>query len=86
MSVPATHPPLGTETVPGFQEPFPCPIRDSVRNAIDLASPQGFKSIALPLIGAGSGGFNQEQSKSPVLNELDKIDLPMTLKVVIYLQ
>src|SRR5438874_200467 len=33
-------------------------IRDSVRNALLLAHEHGFRSIALPLIGAGSGGFN----------------------------
>src|SRR5262245_57156967 len=31
-------------------------IRDSVRNAIALASKRGYRSIAIPLIGAGSGG------------------------------
>src|SRR4249920_319020 len=30
-------------------------IRDSVKNAVCLAHEKGFKSIAIPLIGAGSG-------------------------------
>ena len=49
-------------------------IRDSVKNAVNLAHEKGFKSIAFPLIGAGSGGFNQEQAKTLMLDELTKID------------
>jgi O-acetyl-ADP-ribose deacetylase (regulator of RNase III) len=59
-------------------------IRDSVRNAVRLAHEKGFRSIALPLIGAGSGGFNQEQAKALMLNELSKLDVPITVKVVVY--
>ena len=59
-------------------------IRDSVNNAIWLAHKKGFKSIAFPLIGAGSGGFNQEQAKNLMLDELSKLDLPMSVKVVIF--
>ncbi|MHB8898099.1 MAG: macro domain-containing protein [Thermoguttaceae bacterium] len=39
-------------------------IRESVRNAMALAAEKGFQSIGFPLIGAGSGGFNQEQAKA----------------------
>ena len=39
-------------------------IRESVRNAMALAHEKGFQSIAFPLIGAGSGGFNQERAKA----------------------
>jgi O-acetyl-ADP-ribose deacetylase len=61
-------------------------IRDSVNNAVRLACENGFKSIAIPLIGAGSGGFNQEQAKGLMLDELSKLELPMTLmvKVVVF--
>ncbi|MGC8551645.1 MAG: macro domain-containing protein [Phycisphaerae bacterium] len=31
-------------------------VRDSVRNAMSLAASRGFKSVAFPLIGAGTGG------------------------------
>ncbi|MEI6541828.1 MAG: macro domain-containing protein, partial [Planctomycetota bacterium] len=57
-------------------------IRDSVRNAIQLAQEKGFQSIAFPLIGAGSGGFNQEQAKALMLDELSKLNVRMTVKVV----
>ena len=59
-------------------------IRDSVRNAIQVANDNGFKSIAFPLIGAGSGGFNQEQAKTLMLDELSKLDVPMLVKIVVY--
>ena len=57
-------------------------IRDSVRNAVQLAHKNGFKSIAFPLIGAGSGGFNQEQAKALMLDELSKLDVPLTPQVL----
>ena len=59
-------------------------IRHSVRNALTLAHEKGFRSIALPLIGAGSGGFNQDQAKALMLDELGKLDVPMTVKIVIF--
>lgn len=59
-------------------------IRDSVKNAMRLAHEKGFTSIAFPLIGAGSGGFNQEQAKALMLDELSKLDFPMTVRVVVF--
>ena len=59
-------------------------IRDSVKNAVRLAHEKDFRSIAFPLIGAGSGGFNQEQAKTLMLDELSKLNVRMTVKVVIF--
>jgi O-acetyl-ADP-ribose deacetylase len=59
-------------------------IRDSVKNAVRLAHEKGYKSIAFPLIGAGSGGFDHEQAKTLMLDELSKLDLPMAVKVVVF--
>ena len=59
-------------------------IRDSVKNAIQLAHEKGFLSIAFPLIGAGSGGFNQQQAKTLMLDELSKLDVPMLVKIVVF--
>ncbi|MEN6367828.1 MAG: macro domain-containing protein [Thermoguttaceae bacterium] len=39
-------------------------IRQCVRNAMALAHGKGFKSIAFPLIGAGSGGFKPDRVKA----------------------
>ena len=61
-------------------------IRDSVKNAVLLAKEKGFTSIAFPLIGAGSGGINQEKVKALMLDELSELAVPMTVKVVVYKQ
>ena len=59
-------------------------IRDSVRNAMAVAEENGFQSIAFPLVGAGSGGFNQEKAKEIMLDELQNLDSPLVVKVAIY--
>jgi O-acetyl-ADP-ribose deacetylase len=58
-------------------------IRDSVRNALALAAEKGFRSIAFPLIGAGSGGFNQERAQAIMLDELQKLESPLEVTVVV---
>lgn len=59
-------------------------IRDSTTNAVRLAHEKGFISMAIPLIGAGSGRFNQEQTKAIILDELNHLDVPMVVKLVVY--
>lgn len=59
-------------------------IRDCVQNAIAIAHENGFRSIAFPVIGAGSGGFNQDEAKALMLDELSKIDVPMVVKIVVF--
>ncbi len=59
-------------------------IRDSVRNALALAAEHGFRSIAFPLIGAGSGGFNQERARAIMLAELQKLEWSLEVTVVVF--
>jgi O-acetyl-ADP-ribose deacetylase (regulator of RNase III) len=59
-------------------------IRESVRNAVSLAHERGFASIGLPLIGAGSGRFNQAKTKTIILDQLSKSEAPLTVKVVVF--
>jgi O-acetyl-ADP-ribose deacetylase len=59
-------------------------IRDSVRNAVTLAQESGFRSIAFPVIGAGSGGFDQEQAKTMMLEEIQKSDSRIAVTLVIF--
>jgi O-acetyl-ADP-ribose deacetylase len=59
-------------------------IRSSVQNAMILAHGDRFKSIAFPLIGAGSGGFNQERTRVIMEDELGKIESSMEVRLVIY--
>lgn len=59
-------------------------IRDSVRSAVALASEKGFQSIAFPLVGAGSGGFNQERAKAIMLAELQGLVSSLQVTVVVF--
>ena len=59
-------------------------IRESVKNAVRLAHDESFKSIAFPLIGAGSGSYNQEKVKTLMLDELGKLDVPIRVKIVVF--
>ncbi|MFB3882067.1 MAG: macro domain-containing protein [Armatimonadota bacterium] len=59
-------------------------IRDSVRNAIALACERGFRSIALPLIGAGSGGMARSEVQSIIEDEIASLDYPLQVKLVVY--
>lgn len=45
-----------------------------------VAEEHGFESIAFPLIGAGSGGFDLEKAKENMLDELQILDSAMTLQ------
>jgi len=60
-------------------------IRNSVKNAMALVSEHGFQSVAFPLIGGHSGGFNPQKSKQLILEELDSID-PSEKVVVVEFQ
>jgi len=59
-------------------------IRLSVRNAIDLAKKHRFRSIALPLIGAGTGGGKAERVLEIMLSELSHIEFEGEVRVVQY--
>ena len=59
-------------------------IRQSVKNALALAHEKGFRSIAFPLIGAGSGGFNEERAMAIMEDELHTMVYPMEATVVVY--
>lgn len=59
-------------------------ILESVRNAMALAREKGFQSIAFPLIGAGSGGFNQERARAIMEDELGKLESAMEVRIVVF--
>lgn len=59
-------------------------VRDSVRNAIALAAKLEYRSIALPLIGAGSGGGDSHQIERLILDELRGCDFDGDVIVVRY--
>lgn len=59
-------------------------IRSSVHNALNLAAAQSFRSIALPLIGAGTGGRKPAIVIELMLNELSKTSFPGEVRIVRY--
>ncbi|WP_164102522.1 macro domain-containing protein [Candidatus Laterigemmans baculatus] len=59
-------------------------VRDSVRNAIALAKDRGYRSIAMPLIGAGSGGGKPERIHSIIEDELTRCDFDGEVRIVRY--
>ena len=59
-------------------------IRDSARHAVRLAEAEGLASLAMPLIGAGSGGMSTERAAGFLLDELRSLQSPLRLTVVRY--
>jgi O-acetyl-ADP-ribose deacetylase (regulator of RNase III) len=59
-------------------------VRGSVRNAMALAKRKGYRSIAFPLIGAGSGGGNAERIQRWMQQELSAIDYDGEVRIVRY--
>lgn len=59
-------------------------IRDSVRNALHLARRHGVRSVAFPLIGAGSGGGRPERTLDLMTDEMRGIDFAGEVRIVRY--
>ena len=59
-------------------------IRDSIRNAISIAVHRGYRSIAFPLIGAGSGGGKPASVLALIQDELNKIEYRGDVTIVRY--
>ncbi|HYO72333.1 MAG TPA: macro domain-containing protein [Archangium sp.] len=59
-------------------------IRDSVTNALARAREHGFGSVAFPIIGAGSGGFDEARALEVMVSELEARDAELDVTVVRY--
>lgn len=59
-------------------------IRGSVRSAIALARERSFKTIAFPLIGAGTGGHRSEPVLRIMEDELQRLDFDGEVRIVRY--
>lgn len=57
-------------------------IANSVVNAMKLAEEAGFLSIAFPVLGAGSGRFNAEQSEAIMRQTFAKLQSTVVVKLV----
>lgn len=56
----------------------------SVRNAIALAARQNFRTVALPLIGAGTGGVPPEEAQSLIATTLTALPFDGDVSIVCY--
>ena len=59
-------------------------IRESVRNAMSLAREKQFRSIAFPLIGAGSGGGREGRVLKWMQDEFETIEFDGDVRIVRY--
>lgn len=59
-------------------------ITESVRNALALARNHGYRSIAFPLIGAGSGGLHPKQVLEIMCEAMKETDYDGEIRIVQY--
>lgn len=59
-------------------------IRASVRNAVRLAQESGFQTLAFPVLGTGTGGFDRQRAKEVMLDELGRVRPPLAVKLVLF--
>jgi len=59
-------------------------VRTSVRNALALAKHRNYRSIAFPLIGAGSGGASADRVLQWMSDELATLDFPGQVSIIRY--
>ena len=57
-------------------------VRAGTANALKLATEKGYASIALPLIGAGTGGGSPEEVEAIMREEVAKSAYPGTVRIV----
>jgi len=61
-------------------------VANSVRNAMKIVNDRGYKSVAFPIIGAGSGNRGNNWSLSIMLNTFKELESSSLVKVVQYKQ
>jgi len=57
-------------------------IRESVRNCMNIVNDKNFKSVAFPVIGAGSGGCKKKRALEYIVDELLKIESSAEVVIV----
>ncbi|HSH94691.1 MAG TPA: macro domain-containing protein, partial [Roseimicrobium sp.] len=57
-------------------------VRDCVRNALALAKEKGFRSIALPMIGAGTGGMSPDKALAAMQEECNRSSFEGEVRLV----
>lgn len=57
-------------------------IQDSVRSAMTIVHQHGLGSVAFPIIGAGSGGYDEDAALELMLKALHRVDSPASIRIV----
>ena len=57
-------------------------IKNSVINAVKIATEQNYNSLAFPIIGAGTGSFSKVDSLDIMKETLKALDINMNIKIV----
>ncbi len=57
-------------------------VRDSTANAVAVAVAHGYRTLAAPVIGAGSGGGSEAASLAWMLDTAQALDAPLALTIV----
>lgn len=57
-------------------------IRNSVKNVMQIVEKKTFLSVAFPVIGSGSGGFNRDRAVQIMVEQLNQIDLNTDVLIV----
>ena len=60
----------------------PNSIQGSVRSAMAIVESRGFNSVAFPIIGAGSGGFHEDDALKLMLVTFSLLDSTKNVKIV----
>ena len=61
-------------------------IRGSVSNAMRIVNQESYSSVAFPVIGTGSGLFNQQSAKEIMLDEFSKVQSKARVLVVEFIK
>ena len=59
-------------------------IRRSVASAMAIVNAEGFRSVTFPVIGVGSGGFDEERALACMLDEFEHLDSTAEARIVRY--
>lgn len=59
-------------------------IRESARSAMRIVNERGYRSVAFPLLGAGSGGFDPKTALAILRDELNAIESTARVVLVEY--
>ena len=59
-------------------------IRESVKSALEIVGKEGFRSVAFPLLGSGSGGFSEDRALEIMSTTMSVIEVLAEVKIVCF--